>query len=84
MNLQTPSLSSLPPKPQPTPHRRQIQIPPLLLTPLGQMVTVVMLALLAIPLLLVILALLALEATLHLASRSQQRVLRRRTKPPTP
>ena len=84
MNSQTRSPNSPPPKPQLTPRRRQIQIPPPLLTPLGQMVTVVMLALLAIPLLLVILLLVTVETTLHLANRLLQRSLRLRTKPPTP
>jgi hypothetical protein len=84
MNSQTRSPSSPHLKPQPIPPQRVIQIPRLLQTPLGQMVTVVMLALLAIPLMLVILLLVTVETILHLASRLRQQIRRLRTTPPTP
>lgn len=84
MNSQTRSPNSPPLKPEPTPRRRQTQIPRLLLTPLGQVVTVVTLAILALPLLLILLVLVTVETTLHLANQLLQRILRLRTKPPTP
>ena len=88
MNSQMHSPSLPPPKPDPeaAPRRRQIQIPPLLLTPLGQMTTVVLLAILALPLLGLILLLMALERILKTSQRlmSRLRLLRPRTGPPTP
>ena len=72
-----------PTSPRPRQTQTQIQIPRLLLTPLGQIVTVVMLALLLTPLLLVILLLVVLETILHLASRLW-RMPRPRTRPPMP
>jgi hypothetical protein len=86
MNSQMRSPSSPPPRleQEPTPRRRQIQIPPLLLTPLGQMATVVTLAILALPLLAVILLLMTLELILKTAQHLANRLRRLRTGPPTP